>query len=124
MWRSGIEERYGSAAARGARGLYDGIVPERAASMLNPRLLAVLEENFGGSIRVKGEAVRRRLRIPMRLRVGERPAGALRRVGLEIVVLRRGAGERAGSTGRCIGDKTGFKALENSVGDGGALVRK
>jgi len=99
-------------------------VPERAASILNPRLLAVLDENFGGSIRVKGEAVRRRLRIPMRLRVGERPAGALRGDGLEIVVLTLGTGERAGRTGRRIGEEIGFTALENSVGEGGALVRK
>ena len=99
-------------------------MPERAASILNPRLLAVFDENFGGSIRVKGEAVRRRLRIPMRLRVGERPAGALSGVDLEIVVLSRGAGERAGRTGRRIGEEMGFNALEHSIGEGGALVRK
>lgn len=58
------------------RDLCDERVPERAASMLKPSVEAV--EYLGGSMRVKGEAVRRRLRIPTRLRVGDRPAGAVR----------------------------------------------
>ena len=99
-------------------------MPERAASMENPREEGVL--NLGGSTRVKGEAVRRRLRMPMRLRVGERPAGAERGVGLgEREVLSFGTGERAFSIGRR-GDVrvAGLRALEKSLGDGGALVRK
>lgn len=68
-------------------------MPERAASMLNPRPVEV--ENFGGSTRVNGEAVRRRLSMPMRLRVGERPAGADVGADFGILVLSLGAGERA-----------------------------
>ncbi len=40
-------------------------------------------ENFGGSTRVNDDVVRRLLRMPTRLRVGERPAGA---ESVEIVV--------------------------------------
>lgn len=59
------------------------MVPERAASIEKPRLAVggvADEANLGGSMRVKGEPpplVLRRLRIPMRFRVGMRPAGAL-----------------------------------------------
>ena len=102
------------------------MVPERAASMLKPKPDEV--ENLGGSTRVNGElpAVRRRLRIPMRLRVGERPAGADKGEDFEIVVLSFGAGERAGRMGRR-GEVTlgvGLRAEEKSLGEGGALVRK
>jgi len=78
------------------------------------------EDNFGGSMRVKGEAVRRRWRITMRFRVGDRPAGAVN--GVLEVVLRR-AGERVEMVGRRIGERVGLTLL-NSLGDGGALVRK
>lgn len=69
---SGIE--IGAAGAGAARGLgvYEGMVPDSAASMLNPRPADAVP-NAGGSMRV---VVRRRFRMPMRLRVGERPAGA------------------------------------------------
>lgn len=60
--------------------------------------------------------------MPMRLRVGERPAGAERGVGFEEVVLRRGAGERAGRMGRR-GEVVALRE-EKSLGEGGALVRK
>jgi hypothetical protein len=105
--------------------VYDGIVPERAASMENPRA-GDGALNFGGSTRVNGDAVRRRLRIPMRLRVGERPAGADSGVGLEErEVLSFGAGERAVRIGRRGTERgVGLRALEKSFGDGGALVRK
>lgn len=101
-------------------------MPERAASMLNPRPDEV--ENLGGSMRVNGEppAVRRRLRIPMRLRVGDRPAGADKGEDFEIVVLSLGAGERTGRMGRR-GEVTlgiGLRTEEKSLGEGGALVRK
>jgi len=100
------------------------MVPERAASILNPRVDGEGLENLGGSTRVNGEAVRRRLRIPMRFLVGERPAGADKGEDFEIVeVLSRGAGERAVSTGRFMGEVVVLKALEKS-GEGGALVRK
>jgi len=91
--------------------------------MLNPRPEPVEgAENLGGSTRAKG-AVRRRLRMPMRLRVGERPAGAESGVDLEIAeVLSLGAGERAGRIGRR-GETTGFRH-EKSLGEGGAFVRK
>lgn len=94
-------------------------MPERAASMLNPSPELEGAENFGGSTRAKG-AVRRRLRIPMRLRVGERPAGAER--GVDFWMLSFGAGERAGRIGRR-GETTGFRE-EKSLGEGGAFVRK
>jgi hypothetical protein len=99
--------------------------PERAASMLNPRPEEGAE-NLGGSIRVNGDdaaVVRRRLRIPMRLRVGERPAGAERGVDLELV-LTFGTGERAERMGRW--DEMGVALMgeERSLGEGGALVRK
>jgi len=72
------------------RAPYPGMVPDRAASMLNLRPLDA--PNLGGSMWAKGEPVRRRLRMPMRLRVGERPAGAERGDGFEISVLILGAG--------------------------------
>ena len=100
-------------------------MPESAASMLNPRLEVDEEEeveNLGGSTRVKGEPVLRRLRIPMRLRVGERPAGAERGADLEASVLSLGAGERAGRIGRR-GDAIGLQEVK-SLGEGGARARK
>lgn len=102
-------------------------MPERAASMLNPRLEVDEEEaveNLGGSTRVKGEEppVLRRLRMPMRFRVGERPAGAERGADLEASVLSLGAGERAGRIGRR-GDAIGLQEVK-SLGEGGARVRK
>ena len=55
--------------------MYEGRVPESAASMLNPN--PVDGENLGGSILVNGDAVvRRRFNIPILFLVGERPAGA------------------------------------------------
>lgn len=56
----------------------------------------------------------------MRLRVGERPAGAERVVDFEVSSL--GAGERAGRIGRW-GEAVGLRE-EKSLGEGGALVRK
>lgn len=94
-------------------------MPESAASMLNPRPEDGAE-NFGGSTRVKGLPVFLRLRIPMRFRVGERPAGAER--GAEREVSSLGAGERAGRIGRR-GEAMGLTG-EKSLGEGGALVRK
>lgn len=94
-------------------------MPERAASMLNPRP-AEGAENFGGSTRVKGLPVFLRLRIPMRFLVGERPAGAERGVDREVSSL--GAGERAGRIGRR-GEAIGLRD-EKSFGEGGALIRK
>jgi hypothetical protein len=63
------------------------MVPERAASMEKPRLDAEDDEgvwNLGGSTRVNGDAVLRRLRIPMRFLVGLRPAGAERGVERDV----------------------------------------
>lgn len=102
------------------------IVPERAASMLNPRPEdAEGVENLGGSTRVNGEpAVFLRLRSPMRFRVGDRPAGAESGVVLVMEVLSLGAGERAERIGRR--GEVGVVVFreEKSLGDGGALVRK
>jgi len=95
------------------------MVPESAASMLNPSPEEGAE-NLGGLTRVKGLPVFLRLRIPMRLRVGERPAGAERGADLEVSSL--GAGERAGRIGRR-GEAMGLRE-EKSLGEGGALVRK
>ena len=99
-------------------------MPERAASMLNPRPEPVEGvENLGGSTRVNGEAVFLRFSIPIRFRAGERPAGADRGV---VFASRRGAaGERAVRIGRR-GEASvcfGFRK-ENSLGLGGAFVRK
>lgn len=109
-------------AASRCRAPYEGIVPERAASMLNPRPEEVL--NLGGSTRVNGEAVRRRLRMPIRFLVGERPAGADRGAdeGMEVLIL--GAGERAAIIGRRGEVEVGFRMVENSFGEGGAAFRK
>jgi hypothetical protein len=95
------------------------MVPESAASMLNPKPEDGAE-NFGGSTRVKGLPVFLRLRIPMRFRVGERPAGAERGVEREVSSL--GAGEHAERIGRR-GETIGLTD-EKSLGEGGALVRK
>jgi hypothetical protein len=80
--------------------------------------------NFGGSTRVNGEAVFLLFKIPIRFRVGERPAGAVNGVDFEIVVLSLGAGERAGRMGRRGEVSVGLRAAEKSLGDGGAFVRK
>jgi hypothetical protein len=87
--------------------------------MENPSPLEGVEK-LGGSMRVNGEAVLRRLRIPIRFLVGERPAGAER--GAEREVSSLGAGERTGWIGRR-GEETGLRD-EKSWGEGGALVRK
>jgi len=98
------------------------MVPDSAASMLNPR--SDEAPNLGGSTRVNGEAVFLLFKIPIRFRVGERPAGAVKGVDLETVVLSLGAGERAGRIGRRGEERVGLRAPEKSLGDGGALVRK
>jgi hypothetical protein len=95
------------------------MVPESAASMLNPRREEGAE-NFGGSTRVKGLPVFLRLRIPMRFRVGDRPAGAERGVERDVSTL--GAVERAERIG-LRGETIGLTD-EKSLGEGGALVRK
>ena len=87
--------------------------------MLNPRPEDGVP-NFGGSTRVNGLPVFLRLRMPIRFRVGERPAGAERGVDREVSSL--GAGERAGRIGRR-GEAIGLRD-EKSFGEGGALVRK
>src|ERR1700722_6216220 len=83
---------------------------EKGASATGPT------ENLGGSTRVK-EALRL-LRMPMRLRVGERPAGAE-----SVVVLSFGAGDRSWSIGRDMLDFTGLHAAAKSLKVGAALVR-
>jgi hypothetical protein len=88
------------------------MVPESAASMLNPSPEEGAE-NLGGSTRVKGVPVFLQLRIPMRLWVGERPAGAERGVDFEVSCL--GARERAGRIGRR-GEVVDLR--ENSLGFG------
>jgi hypothetical protein len=95
------------------------MVPESAASMLNPKPEDGAE-NLGGSTREKGLPVFLRLRMPMRFLVGERPAGVERGVDREVSSL--GAGERAGRIGRRE-DAIGLRD-EKSFGEGGALVRK
>lgn len=97
-------------------------MPEIAASMLNPREFEEEVANLGGSTRWNGLAVLRRLRIPMRFRVGERPAGAVKGVELLNLVFNRGAGERAGRIGR----RGVVLALSvaRSVGEGGAFAKK
>jgi hypothetical protein len=84
------------------------------------------KENFGGSTRVIDEAVRRLFKMPMRLRVGERPAGA-ESVEVTVVVLIFGAaGDRGWSIGReDMGvDFTGLvHGAANSLNMGAALVR-
>jgi hypothetical protein len=82
-------------------------------------------ENLGGSTRVNDEAVRRLLRMPMRLRVGERPAGA-ESVEVMVVVLSFGAaGDRGWSIGReeMEADFTGLvHGAAKSLNMGAALV--
>lgn len=73
---------------------------------------------------MNGEAVFLLFKIPIRFRVGERPAGAVNGVDFEIVVLSLGAGERAGRMGRRGEVSVGLRAAEKSLGDGGAFVRK
>lgn len=95
-------------------------MPERAASILNPSPPAEEEENLGGSIRVNGDAVRRRLRIPTRFRVGDRPAGA--ESGEDLVmeeVLSLGRGERAGRI-----ERRGEEISAEEVEAGALGVRK
>ena len=65
--------------------------------MLNPR--PDEDANLGGSTRAKGEAVFLRFKIPIRFRVGDRPAGALDGLDL-IAVLSFLIGERASRMGR------------------------
>ena len=79
-------------------------------------------ENLGGSTRVNEEAVRRLLRIPMRLRVGERPAGAESAV-VAAVVLSFATGDRGWSIGRERVDFTGLHAAAKSLNVGAAFVR-
>lgn len=99
------------------------MVPERAASMLNPSPVeGVAAANLGGSTRVKGLDVRR-FRIPMRFRVGLRPAGAERGVDLDSEVSSLEAGERASRMGRRGEVMAGLRE-EKSLGDGGARVRE
>ena len=88
---------------------------EKGASATGPT------ENLGGSTRVNEEAVRRLLRMPTRLRVGERPAGAESVV--IVVVLSFGAGDRGWSIGRDKVDFTGLHAAAKSLKVGAALVR-
>src|SRR5579859_4227229 len=101
------------------------MVPDRAASILNPRPDDEGAENFGGSIRVKGEAVLRRFKIPILFRVGERPAGADSGDDFEMVVFKRVAWDRAARIGRR-GEVVGFRdeKLLGAGGEGGAFVRK
>jgi hypothetical protein len=89
---------------------------EKGASATGPT------ENFGGSTRVKDEAVRRLLRIPIRLRVGERPAGA-DSVLAEVVMSSFGTGDRGCRTERGRVDFTGLYAAAKSLKVGAALVR-
>lgn len=107
----------GVGAGVGAGAVYEGMVPERAASIEKPKE-GLLKR--GGSIRVKPLAVLRRLRMPTRLRVGERPAGAVNGV-LCMPEVDSLIGERAASVGL---RGAGATTLLNSVGDGGALVKK
>ncbi len=65
------------------------MVPDRAASILNPNPEDEGVENLGGSIRVNGEAVFLRFKIPILFRVGERPAGTDSGEIFEIVVFNR-----------------------------------
>ena len=73
---------------------------------------------------MNGEAVFLLFKIPIRFRVGERPAGAVKGVDFEVVVLSLGAEERAGRIGRRGEVKVGLRAAEKPLGDGGAFVRK
>jgi hypothetical protein len=100
--------------------VYEGIVPDRAASILNPKPDAADLAKAGGSTR----PVRLRLRIPMRLRVGERPAGA-DALPLEIDVSSL-AGERAESIGRrgVVAGVLDLREEEKLLGEGVARVRK
>lgn len=116
-----LRETEGAGAVERAR---EERVPESAASMLNPNPEEEGVENLGGSTRVNGEpAVFLRFKIPMRFRVGERPAGAERGAVFVTEVFTRGAGERAERIGRR-GEVGVLFREEKSLGDGGALVRK
>jgi len=101
--------------------------PERAASMLNPRPDDEGVKNLGGSTRVNDvdEDVfcRCLLRIPVCLRVGERPAGADLDLEMELVLI-LGVGERAERIGRWDEMGLDLRGDERSLGEGGALVKK
>ena len=97
------------------------MVPDSAASMLNPNPEDAA--NLGGSTRVKGLAVFLLFKIPIRFLVGDRPAGAVNGV-FEIVVLSLGAGDLAERIGLRGDVSVGLRAVEKSLGEGGALVRK
>lgn len=99
------------------------MVPEIAASMLNPSPDEAEAPNLGGSTRWKGDAVFRLFKIPILFRVGERPAGAVRGV-FEIVVFNLGAGERDGRIGRRGLVVVGLRVEEKLLGEGGAFARK
>ena len=100
-------------------GLVDGRdrVPDRAASRLNGVVdTALLRENDGGSIRVKGAETRRFLTSPARFDPGERPAGAVRGArGDDVLALIRGvcAWSRVGCDGASLntGDLIGVLSL-------------
>lgn len=101
------------------------MVPERAASMENPRELdedgAV---NRGGSTRVNGEEdVLRRFRMPTRFRVGLRPAGADSGVEREVWVSSLRIWERAARIGRR-GDTEGLTKEESEGAVIGVGVKK
>jgi len=93
--------------------------------MLNPRPDDEGVENLGGSTRVNDEDVflRCRWRIPVCLRVGERPAGVDLALEMELV-LTLGVGKRAERIDRW--DEMGLALIgeERSLGEGGALVKK
>lgn len=74
-----------------------GVVPLSAVANENGSDEDGVDEKFGGSIRVNGEADWRRLRIPARLRVGERPAGA---ESMGLMAVRIFAGDFGVSVGR------------------------
>jgi hypothetical protein len=78
---------------------------------------------LGGSTLVNGVAVFLLFKIPIRFRVGERPAGAVAGV-FEMVVLSLGTGDLAGRIGRRGLARVGVSGAEKSLGEGRALVRK
>lgn len=94
-------------------------MPDSAASMLNPRP-ADAAPKAGGSIRV---VVRRLFKIPMRLRVGERPAGA-ERLPPFLARVSTLIGDLAASTFRGLVIGVAVALTDENVGEGGARVRK
>jgi hypothetical protein len=100
-----------------AAGRERGVVPLRAAPREKGSEEAV-DEKFGGSTRVNGEAVLRRWRIPMRFLVGERPAG-VESIELDVVMILAGDfGVRVGRV-RWICGEIGANVEEEA----GAFVR-